>query len=278
VNDVKFPMDLGYVLSVQVPGFKLWKWYLHAALVLSAYGLPVLAAIGVLARAADLLAARLRGAGPWSPVTARLALVGLLALASFGALTRGKADMIHVFYYLAPAVLFATAMAARWEALVASSGLGAVAGLPALGLTGFLAFGVANAGAVMALDPTMRPAAGGPDRAMAADPAAVWLRAHAAPGDRLAVFPLGPQWHVYALPPATRFTTMLHPSEGYHDQADWDLFWGEIARSRPRFVMLAPLARTGPRPTVPMPAGYALATTIDVVYMGKPGRAYIYER
>jgi hypothetical protein len=42
--------------------------------------------------------------------------------------------------------------------------------------------------------------------------------------------------------------------------------------------MLAPLPRTAAPPAVPLPAGYALAATIDLVYMGAPDRAWIYER
>ena len=277
IYDVKFPTDLGYVLSTQVPGFRLWKWYAHAGVSLYAYALPVGMAIVALARAADLGLARLRGGGPWAPATGRLAMSAILTLAAFAALTRGKADYVHVYYYLAPAVLFATALAARWRRRFAGPGQAVMAALPALSLAGFLGLGVLHAGAELWLDPKMRPAADGPDARMHADPAAAWLRTHAEPGDRLAVYPLGPQWYVYALPPATRFTTMLHPSEGYYDQADWEAFWGDIEMGRPRFVMLGPFGRTAPTPEVPL-TGYRRVQALPIAYMGDPRRVEIYER
>lgn len=277
INDVKFLTDLAYLLQTALPDFKLWKWYLNAGFILYAYALPIGLTALVLARAADLVAERMRGGPPWPLARARLALVALVTLGCFAALVKGKADSFHVFYYLPSAAVLATALAWRFRALVAGAGRLAVSWLPLASLVGFGLAGAALAASELVLKPELQLRADGPDGRLRADAATLWLRTHARPGDRLAVFPLGAQFYVYALPPASRFTSMLDPAEGYYDRADYERFWAELARERPRFVMLAPISREAPPPRMPL-AGYRQVAALAITYMGKPARALIYAR
>jgi hypothetical protein len=104
-----------------------------------------------------------------------------------------------------------------------------------------------------------------------------YLRAHAAPGDRLAVFPLGAQFYAYGVPPATTYTSMLDPAEGYYSQAEYDDFWRQVRTNRPRYVMLGPLPRRDTAPAAPV-EGYHLAAALPLDYMGRPSAAWIFER
>ena len=276
INDVKLLTDLSPLLATTLPGFKLWKWYGHAVLVLGTMLLPLAMAGVLLARAAGLAGTWWRGER-WGLATARLAFLALVLLALEGVLVRGKADFTHDLYALPASLLVATVLAWRWRALLPGPELAAARALPLAALLAFGAVGLAVNGDDYASDPERRLAWDGPEGRVAREPVIAYLRAHARVGDRLVVFPLGSLYYFRALPPATRFTHMLDPAEGYYDRNDFGAFWGEAAVARPRFLVYWPVAPGAPVPVPPLP-GYKLVYAPDVPYLGAACHAYVYER
>ena len=274
LNDVYYMVDLPTLVPTLDPHFRLWRWYVNAGVVLGVLWLPVALAGLSAVRLAMLVRARRQGER-WTPATARLALVALASLAVLAVLVRGRADFAHDLYYMPLPWLYATALAWRL-----GRRLQAEPPLPWLGAAALVGFGLAGlllAGAAMADDPALRPRAGGIDAAFRRDPVVRYLHEHARPGDRMAAFPYGGEFYLYGgVRPATRFTFMLLPGEGYYDQADYDTFWGQVRTTHPRFLLITPVHPQDVAGKPPVD-GYALATVIHGEWAGGRRRTYVYE-
>ena len=270
INDVRYMTDLGPLLATTTAGFKLWRWYVQAFVLAVVFLLPPFVAAAAAALAAGRLAT-------WRATDEdrRFALVLLLAGALAAALLRGRADEVHVALALPAPLLIGCVLASRARGLLPEPQHAALRALPLALLVAFVL--AANALRLDAWrdDPLARPGAG-PDAHLADDPVVRYLRAHGHAGDRLAVYTLGAQYYFYGLPPATRFTHMLDPKEGYYDAHDLATFWHEVEASRARFLVFAPADPA----VVPVPpvAGYKLVEAIAIQYLGKPARAYVFER
>jgi hypothetical protein len=274
INDVRFLTELQGYANTNSPHFRLGHWYLTLAQALALWLLSPLLGLLVMARGLGAVAQRLRGGSAWSEATARLAILALVVLALFAATLRGRADFMHVCWQLPATLLLATVLAERWRLRFPEPGLGPVRWLPTLALAALLPLGAVNHAERLRLDPDKRPAAGGPDAAFKSQPALAYLRDHARPGDKVVALPHGGVFYLFGLPPASRWTLMYPPAEGYTTAAEFAGFWQEVTAANPRFVVTTPFAEQyGP---VAMPlSGYKLVATLP---FAPHMRAWIYER
>jgi hypothetical protein len=83
----------------------------------------------------------------------------------------------------------------------------------------------------------------GPDRRLANSEVVRYVRAHSAPGDTIAGLPWGGFFYFYGRPPATRYTLLLHPREGYTTAAEVHEAFEEIRARQPKLVLMAPEMR-----------------------------------
>ncbi len=194
--------------------------------------------------------------------------------------TRGRADAIHVAAYLAPTLLVASVAARGWARRMDGPGLGLVCCLPQAGLVAWLVCALVVAVQPMRQAPADWFAFTRPEPRHLASPAFRYLREHGRPGDRIVAFPFGEMFYFYTWPPATRYSEMLPPEDGYHTEAEYHAFWDEMLAARPRFIVYAPLAPDAIMHKAsfryPLP-GYHLAVALPWPRSrGNP--AYIYER
>ncbi len=237
INDLAFATDFPTIL---LPVKALPGWYgrlLHYVLLYFFFAVAAVLAAGW---GLGLFSRRwLRGPG----LREGEAALGLVALAALGFLalsTRGRADFVHVCMYLAPALIFLTALVPRWAARFPEPDLGFLRVLPAAALAAFGLTGALMVAKGIAADPATWRSLASPDARMRETPIIAWLRDHARPGDRMVAMPAGGFYYFYGPPPATRNPYILPPERGYTPEAEWREVGAEIARHRPRFVVVAP--------------------------------------
>ncbi|MDB5096328.1 MAG: hypothetical protein JWM80_749 [Cyanobacteria bacterium RYN_339] len=233
INDFAFGTDLPAALS---PMTALPGWYVRAYLVIGSFAILPTAALGALAWLAGWMWAPRR---PWDVAAAHFALVSLWCLAALWLGTHaGRSDLVHVAQYALPGVLWGTVAAMR----IARQPLGAPAWLPLAAIVAFVAAGALGQAKAMSKDPDRWMHPGRVERQVLESPAIAYLHTHARPGDQLAAMPYGGFFYVFGLPPATRYTLMLPPSMGYGAPGEFAAYFDELARRRPRFVVIAPWA------------------------------------
>ncbi|MEB3327846.1 MAG: glycosyltransferase family 39 protein [Candidatus Sericytochromatia bacterium] len=288
-NDVPFGADLGVHLTPFAPGlavpFQAWfygKLYHLGALYALHLAVPLAGALwglGLLARRAR------RGAG-WQAPERTHALVVLVALGLTAVAHRGRTDAIHVASVAWPGLLLAASAAAwAWRRPVPAA-LALWRPLPALALAALLGTG----GLLWLADVRRTPERWGqglaPDRLLADAPSLRALQARVRPGDRLAAWPYAGYWGVYVAPVVGRWNLMLAPHHGYHTRAEYDAFWADMQRDRPRFIVWAPqfppseAQRAAEWPT-PLP-GYRRVGEVRHATFNADGRTWlaaeVYER
>ena len=237
VNDLAFATDLPQLL---LPVKALPGWYgrvVHYLLIYAFFGLAAMLAAGW---GLGLLVRRLREGPGLAPAQAELGLVGLAALGFLALSTRGRADFVHVSMYLVPALIFLTALVPRWSARFSGPGHLAVRALPAAALGVFGLTGALMVAKAVAADPGTWRSLTPPDARLRETPIIAWLTEHARPGDTMVAMPAGGFYYFYGPPPATRNSYVLPPERGYTPEAQWREVGEEIARHRPRFVVIAP--------------------------------------
>ncbi|MFP5501724.1 MAG: glycosyltransferase family 39 protein [Candidatus Sericytochromatia bacterium] len=279
-NDVKFAMDLAVLTSTTAGWVNVPFWYAKSYHVVMLLALLPLTALGALAWGLGLAWRRVWPGTAWSPIEARYALVGLLVI-GFGLLAvRGRADMAHVAEYAAPAVLLAVAVADQARRRLVAPELRLVKQLPLAMLVGFLLTG----GLWLAQDMRQAPEAWlslrSPDERLEDRPAIRYVREHAAPGDKIVAMPYPGPYYFYGRPPASRYTLILPPEAGYNTPAEFEAFWKEIERERPRYVIVSHWdgeAALGAYMRQPLP-GYREVARKAIKAAPDAPRAVIFER
>lgn len=237
INDVAFATDLPAIL---LPVKALPGWYGRVLHYLLLYGFFAAAALLATGWGLGLFARRLSVGPGLAAGHEELGLVGLAGLGFLALSTRGRADFVHVAMYLTPALLFLTALVPRWAARFPEPGLGFVRHLPAATLAAFALTGALMVLKGIAVEPDVWRSATPPDDRMRATPIIAWLRANARPEDRMVAMPVGGFYYFYGPRPASRNPYILPPERGYTPEAEWRAVGAEIARHRPRFVVIAP--------------------------------------
>lgn len=279
-NDVKFAMDLAVLTSTTAGWVNVPFWYAKAYHVVVLMALLPLTVLGALAWGLGVVGRRLWPGTAWTPLEARYGLVALLAV-GFGLLAvRGRADLVHVAEYAAPAVLLAVAAAdavrRRWR----TPEFWLLKQLPVALLGGFLLTGGLWLAQDMRSQPETWLSLRSPDERLQARPAIRYVRDHAAPGDKIVAMPYPGPYYFYGRPPASRFTLILPPEAGYNTPAEFEAFWQEIERERPRYVIVSPwngdagLAEYMRRPL----PGYREVAKVGILHEDDPHRATILER
>lgn len=226
INDVAFATQLPSELGSPAAAI---GWYLHTYMVLALYALAPAAALFALAWMARRPS--------WDERQAGLALLGLLAITSFWALTRGRADQEHLSIYVLPALMLATVAADRL-ARYRSPEAGLLPWMPLAALVLLLVAGTCTQLKAMRAVPEvwLRPF---DDTRLARAPALDYLNQHARPGDRQAGLPLAGYFMFYGPPAGSPYTVVLPPAFGY-GPGQYAAFWQQVARDRPRFIVLTP--------------------------------------
>ena len=270
LNDQAFGADLPALLAPNPAGA---AWLARATHVAMAYVLVV----GALGGFAAWVVARLARLGParsWSAADARTALAGAWLALAFLAFARGRADYAHLSFVLVPAGVVATGWAARLAAARASRGrLVPLALLGAYAATGALM--VANA---VRKEPEIWNRPLDPDARLVAFPVMRHLRAQARPGDRLAALPYGGYFYFYGPPPAVRHALMVEPGQRYSTAAEWEAYWAEVVRERPRFLVIGEVPGLPVAPYLArVPAGYRRVGAFGSPQFGPAFPAQVFE-
>jgi hypothetical protein len=256
-------------------------WYVHTAYFLVVLLIAPVLGVLALAWALDLAKARLATGRRWTGREEGFGLVALLMI-GFAALAMvGRADSIHVGLYAVPALLVATVLADRWRRRVAGPGFGLVRWLPVAFLVGWLAAGAVVQGHAMAVAPEKWLRLASPDARHLATPAVRYLREHGRPGDRLIGFPYADAYGFYCFPLDSALSQVMPPGYRYNTPEEFEAFWQEILKKRPRWVVYHPhqpdakvhdLYFTHPL------VGYRLVATLPSMLFKPELPAYIYER
>lgn len=281
VNDALFGHDLGWLLSPANgpwPGRAVFFARLyHLGL---AYALPVLAAAAALAWALGLAARRLRGQAA-TPAQGRWGVVAVLVLAFGAVAVRGRADHVHVAFYLPWTLVLAAAAADGLRGLLRPAAGLALAGLP----LGALALFAATGGVLAAHEARTHPddwlAATSPDARLAAHPLVRYVKAHTRPGDRVVELPQGGLAYFFARPSAADMNVMLPPRFRYTDEDDYRALWARIAERRPALILVTPdhpvEAELAEHLRHPLP-GYERAAVVAAPAFDGPRKTWVFRR
>ena len=255
-------------------------WYFRVYHLLGLYALVLAAFVGAAAWGLAWIGRRLRGEG-WTAEQGALGLVGLWAIASLLVCMRGNGDHVHVTCYAVPAFLWCTVGAARLARLPGLPGTELLRWLPALAVVGYMATGALGQAKAMVQDPGLWNRPLHPDFRLENSEIVRFLKAHMRPGDRMAAMPYAGFFHVYGPPPATPYTFILTPEEGYGTHDQFDAFWAEVAKARPRFIVVAPWAwdtweRTLRQYTDHLPPRYHLVGSFQNPQYGNTFPAVVY--
>jgi hypothetical protein len=235
INDFPYgttlPIDLAPVSAL--PG-----WYgrlYHMGMLVA---LPPFTALGALLWLVGWLRPAQRLA--WDEHQARLALLAGWVVLTFLVAVRGRGDLLHIAMYGVPASLLACIVASGLARRAWRPDLAPLACLPTAALVAFMATGALMMAKAIAKEPYRWNHPWAPETYMQDSPAIRYLKAHARPGDRMVAVPEGGFYYWNALPPGGPLTIVLTPEMGYGTPAEFDAYWAEVARRRPRYILIQP--------------------------------------
>lgn len=241
-NDARFLMDLPDLIA---PHARPWVnqpfWYGQLFHVAFLYAVVPLTALAAAAWGLGLGLRRLTGGGSPSPREGQRGLVALAGVAALPLLLSGRPDIVHVAFYAVPGLLLVTLGAELWRRDRREPAQALLAWLPSVAIAGFVATGAMLQAQDMREHPqAWLPSDGGPDGRMADSPLMRFLRQNTTPADRLVSLPVGGVHYFYGRPAGIRYNFLSPPEDRYNSEAEFEAVMAEVARSKPKFVLLTP--------------------------------------
>ncbi len=281
VNDVLFAHDLGALVS---PANGPWPgrlgFYARLYHVVFLFGAIAATAAAALAFGAGLAARRLQGT-PATLAQARWGVACVLALAFTALAMRGRADYVHVAFYLPWALVPLAAALDRLRAHLAADAGPALPWLPVGALALFVATGASLVITEARSYPEFWFARATPDARLANSAIVRYIHAHTQPGDRIVALPQGSLAYFYGRPSAGDMNVMLPPRFKYTDEADFQALWRRIDARKPALILVTPdhpaASELADHLRYPLP-DYEQAAVVDTPFHTGPRKTWIFRR